>query len=381
MASDYIARTARDIANNRMYGPRAGAVSAADVIRRAVYHGSIALWMGERTTARQRILNARMDGDLSISPGERVRHPEFGVGTVISVEPLTGRFKIAIYFADVGRKTLAPVEEGANSVGHLAALGRLQGPAKLEHGDDTLVLVADGVPRDATLAEHPEDLAAPKKLHERLGAALGPRPSIRRQRRLGGVAEQRLDVVRSGEGLTAVEPDRPTVAGPDGPWLEGRRQEPSTEPAVDALAVPCSSPATTTTISRTTCSTRCGSPPPPCDRPSGRSLTKLADLFRYGRAVSSRVRPRESHGAGRRPRCHPCHQLAASRRAHPWSPASSPCQCSFQRCDPPAPTRPWTSIGTPPENVRIARNLLGDGTIVADDHDAIAEADERVTQV
>lgn len=106
MASDYIVRTARDIANNRMYGPRAGAVSAADVIRRAVYHGSIALWMGEWTTARQRILNPRIDGDLSISPGERVRHPEFGVGTVISVEPLTDDSKIAIYFADVGRKTL-----------------------------------------------------------------------------------------------------------------------------------------------------------------------------------------------------------------------------------------------------------------------------------
>ena len=51
------------------------------------------------------------------------------------------------------------------------------------------------------------------------------------------------------------------------------------------------------------------------------------------------------------------------------------------RRDPPAPTHPWTSIGTPPEDVRMARYLLGDGTIVADDDDAIAEADERVTHV
>ena len=105
MASDRIVRTARDIANN-VYGPRAGAVSAADVIRRAVYHGSIALWMDERRNASQRTLNPRVDGDLSIAAGERVRHPKFGVGTVISIEPLVDDSKITIKFNNVGRKTL-----------------------------------------------------------------------------------------------------------------------------------------------------------------------------------------------------------------------------------------------------------------------------------
>jgi len=40
-----------------------------------------------------------------VAPGARVRHAQFGVGTVISVEPLDGDAKIVVRFA-IGRKTL-----------------------------------------------------------------------------------------------------------------------------------------------------------------------------------------------------------------------------------------------------------------------------------
>ncbi len=43
---------------------------------------------------------------VSISPGDHVRHPTFGVGTVISVEPLTDDMKLTVRFRDIGRKTL-----------------------------------------------------------------------------------------------------------------------------------------------------------------------------------------------------------------------------------------------------------------------------------
>ena len=43
---------------------------------------------------------------VSISPGTRVRHPTFGVGTILTVEPLTGDMKLRVRFADVGQKTL-----------------------------------------------------------------------------------------------------------------------------------------------------------------------------------------------------------------------------------------------------------------------------------
>ena len=43
---------------------------------------------------------------VSLRPGARVRHPTFGVGTVLSVEPLTDDMKLTIRFADIGRKTL-----------------------------------------------------------------------------------------------------------------------------------------------------------------------------------------------------------------------------------------------------------------------------------
>ena len=40
-----------------------------------------------------------------VAPGARVRHAQFGVGTVISVEPLDGDAKIVVRFA-IGQKTL-----------------------------------------------------------------------------------------------------------------------------------------------------------------------------------------------------------------------------------------------------------------------------------
>ena len=43
---------------------------------------------------------------ISVAPGTRVRHPTFGVGTVLSVEPLTDDMKLTVRFNDVGRKTL-----------------------------------------------------------------------------------------------------------------------------------------------------------------------------------------------------------------------------------------------------------------------------------
>ena len=41
-----------------------------------------------------------------LKPGLRVRHPQFGVGTVISVEPLDDDTKLVVRFTTVGRKTL-----------------------------------------------------------------------------------------------------------------------------------------------------------------------------------------------------------------------------------------------------------------------------------
>ena len=43
---------------------------------------------------------------ISVTPGTRVSHPTFGVGTILSVEPLTDDMKLTVRFADVGRKTL-----------------------------------------------------------------------------------------------------------------------------------------------------------------------------------------------------------------------------------------------------------------------------------
>ena len=43
---------------------------------------------------------------ISVAPGTRVRHPTFGVGTILSVEPLTDDMKLTVSFNDIGRKTL-----------------------------------------------------------------------------------------------------------------------------------------------------------------------------------------------------------------------------------------------------------------------------------
>ena len=41
-----------------------------------------------------------------LKPGLRVRHPQFGIGTVVSIEPLDDDTKLVVRFASVGQKTL-----------------------------------------------------------------------------------------------------------------------------------------------------------------------------------------------------------------------------------------------------------------------------------
>jgi DNA helicase-2/ATP-dependent DNA helicase PcrA len=43
---------------------------------------------------------------MNLRPGMRVRHPQFGVGSVVSVEPLEDDTKLIVRFAAVGQKTL-----------------------------------------------------------------------------------------------------------------------------------------------------------------------------------------------------------------------------------------------------------------------------------
>src|SRR3989442_2420579 len=43
---------------------------------------------------------------LALPPGMRVRHPQFGVGSIVSVEALSDDTKLVVRFAEVGRKTL-----------------------------------------------------------------------------------------------------------------------------------------------------------------------------------------------------------------------------------------------------------------------------------
>jgi DNA helicase-2/ATP-dependent DNA helicase PcrA len=42
----------------------------------------------------------------ALKPGMRVRHTQFGVGTVVSVEPLDDDTKLVVRFGAVGQKTL-----------------------------------------------------------------------------------------------------------------------------------------------------------------------------------------------------------------------------------------------------------------------------------
>ena len=43
---------------------------------------------------------------LGLRLGMKVRHAQFGVGTVLNVEPLGDDAKVVVRFADVGQKTL-----------------------------------------------------------------------------------------------------------------------------------------------------------------------------------------------------------------------------------------------------------------------------------
>jgi DNA helicase-2/ATP-dependent DNA helicase PcrA len=43
---------------------------------------------------------------MNLRPGMRVRHPQFGVGSVVSIEALTDDTKLVVRFAAVGVKTL-----------------------------------------------------------------------------------------------------------------------------------------------------------------------------------------------------------------------------------------------------------------------------------
>ena len=43
---------------------------------------------------------------MGLRPGIKVRHAQFGVGTVLQVEPLGDDAKVVVRFADIGQKTL-----------------------------------------------------------------------------------------------------------------------------------------------------------------------------------------------------------------------------------------------------------------------------------
>jgi DNA helicase-2/ATP-dependent DNA helicase PcrA len=66
---------------------------------------------GYRNKAREEQPSyAYEDEDQSVpaglKPGSRVRHPTFGVGTILSIEPLDDDTKLVVRFASVGQKTL-----------------------------------------------------------------------------------------------------------------------------------------------------------------------------------------------------------------------------------------------------------------------------------
>ena len=64
---------------------------------------------GGRVREEQETSYAYEDEDqsvLTVRPGVQVRHPQFGVGTVISVEPVDDDLKLVVRFSAAGRKTL-----------------------------------------------------------------------------------------------------------------------------------------------------------------------------------------------------------------------------------------------------------------------------------
>jgi DNA helicase-2/ATP-dependent DNA helicase PcrA len=66
---------------------------------------------GYRSRSREESpVYAYEDEDQSVpsglKPGLRVRHPAFGVGTIVSVEPLDNDTKLIVRFVSVGQKTL-----------------------------------------------------------------------------------------------------------------------------------------------------------------------------------------------------------------------------------------------------------------------------------
>ncbi len=65
---------------------------------------------GRRKGQEEQLAYAYEDEDQSapsgFKPGVRVRHPQFGTGTIVSVEPLDGDVKLVVRFNSVGQKTL-----------------------------------------------------------------------------------------------------------------------------------------------------------------------------------------------------------------------------------------------------------------------------------
>jgi DNA helicase-2/ATP-dependent DNA helicase PcrA len=61
---------------------------------------------GREETATYAYEDEDQSTGMALRPGMRVRHPQFGVGTVISVEPLDDDTKLVVRFAAVGQKTL-----------------------------------------------------------------------------------------------------------------------------------------------------------------------------------------------------------------------------------------------------------------------------------
>jgi DNA helicase-2/ATP-dependent DNA helicase PcrA len=41
-----------------------------------------------------------------LKPGQKVRHAQFGLGTIVAVEPLSDDTKLVVRFSSVGQKTL-----------------------------------------------------------------------------------------------------------------------------------------------------------------------------------------------------------------------------------------------------------------------------------